>query len=103
MPKFNVTVPHELPRDECVKRLQGFSEQFRKDSAVELTDVQEKWDDNGNLDFAFTAMGMKISGQMQTGSDNVTVDGKLPFAAVVFRGTLENQISEKIREAIQVS
>ena len=100
MPSFNVVVAHELQRDECVKKLRGFSEQFRRDSAVELTDIEETWDDKGNLQFAFKAMGMKISGQMETKPDEVTVNGQLPFAAVVFRGTLESQISEKIREAI---
>ena len=100
MPKFNVTVPHQLPREECIKRLQGFSEQIRAEAAVEITDIEENWDDNGNLNFAFSAMGMKISGQMAASDDSINVEGKLPFAAAVFRGTLENRIEEKIREAI---
>lgn len=101
MPSFNVVVPHELKRDECVQKLRGFSEQFRRDSTVELTEVEESWDDAGNLQFAFKAMGMKFSGLMETKSSEITVNGKIPFAAVVFRGTLESQISEKIREAIE--
>ena len=100
MPKFNVSVPHSLERDEAVSRLQGFSQKVREDTPVELTDVQESWDDNGNLLFSFKAMGMKISGSVVTSPSDVTVNGDLPFAAAIFRGAIETQIKDKIVEAM---
>ena len=100
MPKFNVSVPHSLARDEAVNRLKGFSDKVRSDASVELTDVEEQWDDAGNLQFAFKAMGMKISGSLVTTQSDVTVDGELPFAATMFRGAIENQIKDKIAEAV---
>jgi hypothetical protein len=100
MPKFNVSVPHGLPRDQAVDRLKGFSEKVREDTPVELTDVEENWDNDGNLNFSFKAMGMKISGSVVTSDSEVAVNGDLPFAAAMFRGAIENQIKEKIVEAI---
>ena len=102
MPKFNVVVPHELERQDVVQRLRGFSEKVREDTPVELTDVTESWDDSGNLEFSFKAMGMQISGSLIASNNDVTVDGKLPFAAAMFRGAIETQIADKIREAIAV-
>lgn len=101
MPKFNVNVPLEIDRTEAVSKLKTFMEAARKDSPVELTDVEENWDDDGNLNFAFSAMGFRIAGNMVTESEQVLVNGDLPFAALPFRGALETQLATKIREAIQ--
>ena len=100
MPKFNVVVDHEISREDAVDRLKGFSDHIRKEAPVEVKDVQEVWDDTGKLDFSFTAMGFKISGTMVTCSNKVTVAGNLPFPALPFRGALENQIADKVKEAI---
>jgi hypothetical protein len=100
MPKFTVNVPHAIDRTVAISKLKSFMDAARKDSPVELSEVEEKWDDNGNLEFAFSAMGFRIAGQMVTEAQNVQVRGDLPFAALPFRGALENQLASKIREAI---
>ena len=91
---------HDRERDEVVSRLKNFSEQVRKDAPVQLTDVSERWDDHGNLNFEFRAMGLKIAGTVITCESHVTIDGQLPFAAVPFRGQIEQQIETKVREAL---
>lgn len=101
MPKFNVNVPHTIDRTEAITKLRSFMDAARQDSPVELTDVEENWDDDGNLKFAFKAMGFRIAGQMVTEGEQVSVKGDLPFAALPFRGALETQLATKIREAIQ--
>ena len=100
MPKFNVSVPHQLARTEAVDRLKGFSEKVKDGTPVELTDIEESWDSDGNLQFSFKAMGMKISGAVVTSDSTVDVAGDLPFAAAMFRGAIETQIKDKICEAI---
>ncbi len=100
MAKFNVAVPHGAPRQTAVTKLRSFSDQIRDSAAIEVTDVQETWDEDGNLDFSFKAMGMSISGKMTVCEENVTVSGTIPFAALPFRGAIESQIAEKIGEAM---
>ncbi|MEM9940751.1 MAG: polyhydroxyalkanoic acid system family protein [Planctomycetota bacterium] len=100
MAKFKVNVDHSLDKQEAIKRLRSFSTKVREDLPIELTEIQEAWDPAGNLDFSFKAQGLKISGKMQTSETDVVVDGEIPFAALVFRGAIENQISEKVREAL---
>ncbi len=100
MPKFNVAVDHDLKRAVVVEKLKGFSEKVRQASTVELTDVKEDWDEDGNLAFSFKAMGMKISGRLETSDTQVMVAGELPFAAAIFRGAIETQIREKVDEAL---
>lgn len=100
MAKFNVTVDHEVHREVAVTRLRGFSDHMRKEVPVEVTEVIEEWDDQGNLTFSFKALGFKVSGSMVTCERQVTVHGTIPFAALPFRGAIESQIADKVREAI---
>ncbi len=100
MPNFAVVVDHESERQDVVVRLRVFSRQIQADLPIELSDLEEKWDSEGNLAFAFKALGFRISGTMVTCEERVTVTGQLPFAALPFRGAIENQVEETIRVAI---
>lgn len=100
MAKFNVVVDHTIHREVVVTRLRGFSDHMRKEVPVEVTEVIEDWDREGNLTFSFKAMGFRVSGSMVTCESKVTVIGTIPFAALPFRGAIENQIADKVREAI---
>ncbi len=101
MAQFNVSVPHETTRDVAVKKLKGFSERIRVEFAEQVSEMNETWDDNGNLQFSFRAMGISVEGDVQTDDDNVSVSGKLPFAALPFRGLIEQTIADKINEALE--
>ena len=81
MTKFNVKVVHQLQRQDAVIKLKGFSDELKSQVQNQVTDVEEKWDDDGNLDFSFKALGFKVSGRMVTCESQVTVVGDLPFAA----------------------
>lgn len=100
MAKFNVVVDHSIEREDAVARLRGFSDRMREEVPIEVTEVVETWDENGNLTFAFKAMGFKISGSVVTCQQSVTVVGTIPFAALPFRGAIESQIAEKVQDAI---
>ena len=100
MPKFNVVVTHEHDREYVVEQLKQFSKVIRHQSPVEVSNVTESWDENGNLVFAFTAMSMSISGNMIVEETQVVVAGKMPLAAAMFRGAIENQIENKVREIL---
>ena len=100
MAKFNVVVDHQVQREEAVTKLRKLTERMRKEVVVDVTEIEETWDDSGNLDFSFKALGFQVSGSMVTCASKVTIMGSLPFAALPFRGSIEAQIAEKIREAI---
>lgn len=100
MPKFNVSVPHSEEPAEVAVRLRQFSEQVRRTSRIQVTEVVEKWDDQGNLEFSFKAMGFTVSGRVETRVTEVAVFGVIPFAALPLRGMIEQEVAAKIREAL---
>ena len=100
MPSFNVTVPHDDEHAVVAERLKAFAEKVRGISTVSVTEIVEEWDDAGNLNFSFKAMGFKVSGRLETKMTAVHVQGTIPFAALPFRGAIEKEVAAKIREAI---
>jgi len=66
-----------------------------------VSEVEESWDENGNVAFSFSAMGMSIKGDVSTDEEQITVKGTLPFAALPFKGLVEQTISEKSQEAVE--
>ncbi len=100
MPSFNILVPHQTDRQTAIQRLRRFADIVRTQMVGQVSDVQEQWSEDGTLDFSFAAMGMKITGAMNTDDQNVALKGTLPFAALPFRGMIEKTIQEKIQEAL---
>ena len=100
MASFKVQVPHQLTREVAAARLREHSERSRADMPKEISNLVEEWDDEGNLDFSFSAMGFSLSGTMVSCGADVTVEGKIPFAALPFRGMIESQLVKKIETAL---
>lgn len=100
MPGFQVKVRHGLGRDNARVKLQSFSERIRVEYKDTISNVEERWTEHGTLEFSFLAMGFKIAGNALIHDDHVHLDGSLPFAAVMFRGTIEKQVEAKLREAL---
>lgn len=100
MPNFQVEVPHQLERDEAAEKLRRYSEMAKSGMPAEISNLEENWDEEGNLAFSFTALGFQVSGQMISYAEIVVVSGKLPFAALPFRGMIEKQLVERIQAAL---
>ena len=100
MASFNIQHPHQQSREAAAEKLKQFAEVVLGDLPAGVTDVNEQWQDDGSLEFGFKAMGMKLSGRMTVGDDEVLVDGKMPFAALPFRGAIESQIREQLEKAL---
>ena len=99
MPKIELNIPHELSQTEALTRIQNFLSELKNEHTDQIKDLEESW--NGNTgDFKFKISGFNVSGTLQVGEDNVNITGELPFAALLFRGQIENAIREKAMELL---
>jgi len=94
---MKVTVKHNFTQEtaiDCAENIfKNLSEKF-KDEFSNL-----KQERNGNIiSFSFRIKGMNVSGDMTISEDKVTVESKLPFAARMFQGLIENKIKENAEE-----
>jgi hypothetical protein len=99
MPKMNVSVPHSLPQEEAANRLKGFLEKIRAKYQDQVSDLQEQWGDQTGS-FSFKTMGFAVKGNVSVEPDKVQVDGDLPFAAMMFKGKIEETIRENLQRLL---
>jgi hypothetical protein len=99
MPSFNVEVPNPHSRETAVERLKGFVTRVRDHFKDQVSDFQETWVDNV-LNFSFKTYGFLISGTLTVDDQKARLDGNLPFAAMAFRGKIEQTIRENLEKAL---
>jgi hypothetical protein len=99
MPSFNTEVANPVSKDQAVSQLKGLLEKVRARYQDQVSDMQESWNGD-NLDFSFKAYGFTIKGVVTVAEEAVRVVGDLPFAAVMFRGKIEESIRSEIDKTL---
>lgn len=94
MSSMDIKIPHQLPKEEALKRIQGLLSETRKEHGSKINNLQENWNgDTGS--FSFSAMGFDVSGELQVNDNNVEFKGKIPIALSLFKGKIEEIIRDK--------
>lgn len=99
MPAIKTSVPHTLGTDEAKKRITHLITESKTKFGNSVTDVEESWSENRGT-FRFKAMGFSVSGNLQVEPSTVQVEINLPFAALPFKGRVENEISNRAKELL---
>ena len=99
MPKFGVTVPHHLTKDEARSRLERFVEVLQTKFAGKVSDLNQSWEGD-TLKFGFKTFGIQLTGGIAVNDDNLKLDGDLPFAAMMFKGKIESDIKEQLERIV---
>jgi len=99
MPAFNIEVPHQLGQQQAADRLKGFFQKVREKYQSQVTDLEENWESN-TLAFSFKTYGFAIKGTGTVLEENVSFSGELPFAAIAFRGKIEQSIREELAKEL---
>ena len=102
MAKLDIAIPHNLPPQEALTRIQGLLGQLRKEQAGTITDVNETWSGNEGQ-FSFSAKGFDLSGKITVEENQVRVNGQLPFALSFFKGQISDVIRNKAGELLSAS
>jgi hypothetical protein len=95
MPKVNIAIAHDLGQEEATRRLQARFHTVKEQFGGQISDLEEEWEPNG-LRFGFRVMGQRISGSVASESSAVQVAANLPMAALMFKGTIEQQIRDEL-------
>jgi hypothetical protein len=99
MAKLDITIPHALPQQEALTRIQGLLKKLQQEQKGTISNVSEKW--NGNEgEFSFSAKGFELSGTLRVEEKEVFVNGQLPFALSFFKGMISQAIKEKAGELL---
>jgi DNA-binding transcriptional regulator GbsR (MarR family) len=99
MPTFSTEVPHQLGTTQATERLKQFIEHTREQYKDLVSDLEGDWNDS-RLTFSFKAYGLKISGTLAVDETAARLSGHLPFAALAFRGKIEQSIESVLRREL---
>ena len=100
MPKIELNISHELTQSEALIRIQNFLPKLKEQHSDRIKDLEESW--NGNTGaFKFKISGFKVSGTLQVGDNFVLIKGEIPFAALLFKGRIEESVREKAVELLE--
>ncbi|MCX6566504.1 MAG: polyhydroxyalkanoic acid system family protein [Candidatus Aminicenantes bacterium] len=95
----NIELTHNtsLSAEEIKQKAEGLIRDALKEYKDKISDVRQEWRDD-TLFFSFKVMGFSVSGETIVQDHFLTIKAKLPFAAMFFRGKIEEKIRDKARE-----
>jgi hypothetical protein len=99
MPSLSIKVPHSLSAEEATSRLKSFFEKLKERHADKMSNLEESWEGN-RLAYAFSTFGFNIKGDMNVEPNEVAVNGTLPFAAMMFKGKIEQSVREELEKVL---
>jgi hypothetical protein len=99
MPSLNLAIPHSLTQEEAIARLQRHIEMAKQMYGAHVSNLNEQWSGNV-LNYGFSAMGMATSGTLRVEEGVVQIDSKLPLAAVMFRGRIEDTVRNQLGQIL---
>lgn len=91
---MRISIPHSLPPAEALKRIKKLLTDLKKEHGDKIQDLEEWWDGPVGT-FNFSVMGSAVSGTLEVREGEVVLDGKLPWAAMLFKGKIEQTIREQ--------
>lgn len=95
MPGMNISMPHTLGQEEALRRLQAALEKAKARNEGKVTNLQENWSGN-RLDYSFSTFGFNVKGDVTVEPSEVKLNGTLPFAAMMFKGKIEQTVREEL-------
>ncbi len=102
MPEFVTSVPHALGQAQAKTRLESVLPRLIEGFGDNVSDVTGEWRSN-ELHYGFVALGMSIKGRLVVEDDAAHVHSQVPFAAMLFRGRIEQEIKTHLSNALRAT
>lgn len=89
---LTVSIPHDLGREEAMRRLQGGMGNLRTQFGDKIAKIDDRWSGD-RMDFNVGVMGQSVSGHLDVREDSVQVEVQLPW--------ILSMLAEKVKPVIQ--
>jgi hypothetical protein len=89
-----ISIPHQLGKDEALRRLKGRLERGIEAAGAVLTVNEQRWDGD-RFSFRVTAMNQQASGTVDVADDYVRVEVLLPWLLAQLASGLKDAIAKR--------
>lgn len=96
---MTIEINHNLEKEKSLICAEKIFKQLSEEYKEEFSDLKQGT--NGNIiNFSFKIKGIQINGNITAENNKVIIESKLPFAARMFQGMIENKIKENADKMI---
>ncbi|HEY1599847.1 MAG TPA: polyhydroxyalkanoic acid system family protein [Pirellulales bacterium] len=99
MPKMTFSVPNPLGQEVAIEKLKKFVPAIKERYQSQVSNLEESWTEN-TLNFGFSTFGFPIKGAITVEPATVKLDGDIPFAAMMFKGKIEQEFKEALNKLL---
>ncbi len=100
MPMMTISMPHSLGQEEATRRLKAKHAEIKEKHTYTVTDLKETWTSPNAMEFAFKVLGFALTGSVESTEENVAITVDLPVAAMLMKGTIENEIKKELSQVL---
>jgi hypothetical protein len=99
MSNFSISIAHNLPQEEAIKRIKSGLEDLKKRYEDNISDMHEEW--KGSIcEFGLSISGFSGKGSIDVKESQIEISANLPFAAVLFKSRIETAVREQMKEML---
>lgn len=91
---MKITVNHALSKGDAFSRIKNLLAEIKEEHGDKVTDIEEEWSDYSGQ-FSWKILGSRVNAHLLVENDHVVFKGKLPLAALPFKGLVEDTIRKK--------
>jgi hypothetical protein len=99
MPTITVVVPHRLDREEALERIRRRQSEVEQHYGDEIRNAETTWTGD-TLQFRFKTLGMTVQGTVVVEAAQVSVELKVPLAAMLVKGKIESQVRAELERTL---
>lgn len=103
MPNISLSFPHNLGKEEAIRRVHNTIERERISKANIVANTTEKWVGDDHVDWTMTIFTYPISGSLDIKETSVDVVLQLPMIAAAATGMIQNQLEQEIAGMLEDS
>lgn len=95
MPNLKIVIPHNLSKEEVLKRIKNFLLELTSRHSDKISDLQESWSEYTCI-FNFLIKGLKVNGSLIVEDKFILIKGKIPLIAELYKNQIENIIRHQV-------
>ncbi len=96
---MNIRINHNLQQSDAVMCAKKILDNLREEHSNNISGIVQSWSGNSSR-FSFRLKGFNVAGTINVTDNYVDINGKLPFAAMMFKGLIESTIRNNAKKML---
>jgi len=96
---MKIDYQHNLTNEEAYKRINNLLLDLQTKYSDKISNAEKSWNpEHTQMNYSMEIMGSKIKGRVHLRDCQITLEGKLPFMAKMFKGKIEHMVKEQLED-----